>query len=172
MTLDDAKAYLRLETGQEAALVARLVASAQSLCEAFLGQVLIRREVAEDLPADGAWHRLAAGPVAAIHAVVAIDAGGTASVVPVGSYAIDIDPGGDGWACASANAIGGGRVRVTYRAGLADDAATVPAAIAQGVTRLAAHLYAHRDDAAEPPAAIAALWRPFRRMRLGGEIRS
>ena len=172
MTLDDAKAYLRLETGQEDALVARLLASAQSLCEAFLGQVLIRRDVVETLPADGAWQRLAAGPVAAIHAVVAIDAAGTTRVLPVGSYAIDIDPGGDGWVRAGAHAIGGGRVRVTYRAGLAEDAASVPAAIAQGVTRLAAHLYAHRDDAVEPPAAIAALWRPFRRLTLGGTTRA
>ena len=57
MTVDDAKAYLRLETGQEDALIERLVASARSLCEAFLGQLLIRREVIETLPAGGARQR-------------------------------------------------------------------------------------------------------------------
>ena len=42
--------------------------------------------------------------------------------------------------------------------------------IRQGVIRLAAHLFTHRDAADEgaPPAAVAALWRPWRRMRLAG----
>lgn len=168
MTVDDAKAYLRLETAHEDALIERLVASARSLCEAFLGQLLIRREVIETLPASGAWQRLAASPVAAIDAVVALAADGTTSALPVGGFAIDIDPAGDGWVRVG----GGGRVRVTYRAGLAEDAEGVPAAIGQGVTRLVAHLHAHRDDTAEPPAAIAALWRPFRRLRLGLETRA
>jgi hypothetical protein len=37
------------------------------------------------------------------------------------------------------------------------------------VLRLAAHFYTYRTDAgaqAEPPAAVAALWRPWRRLRL------
>ena len=168
MTVDDAKAYLRLETAHEDALIERLVASARSLCEAFLGQLLIRREVIETLPAGAAWQRLGAGPVAAITAVVAVDAAGVTSALPVDGYAVDIDPAGDGWVRAS----GAGRVRVTYTAGIAEDTGDVPAAIAQGVTRLVAHLHAHRDDSAEPPAAIAALWRPFRRLRLGLETRA
>ena len=33
--------------------------------------------------------------------------------------------------------------------------------------RLVAHLFASRDeDGGEPPAAVTALWRPYRRMRL------
>lgn len=168
MTVDDAKAYLRLETADEDQTVARLVASARSLCEAFLGQLLIRREVTETLAPSGAWQRLGAGPVAAITAVMAVDASGATSALPAGAYAIDIDPAGEGWVRAG----GGTRIRVTYRAGIADDADGVPAAIGQGVTRLVAHLHAHRDDAAEPPAAIAALWRPFRRLRLGVETRA
>ncbi len=48
------------------------------------------------------------------------------------------------------------------------EACRVPAPLRQGVVRLAGHLHAHRDetDAAGPPAAVTALWRPFRRMRL------
>lgn len=167
MTVDDAKAYLRLETAHEDALIERLVASARSLCEAFLGQLLIRREVIETLPANGAWQRLGASPVVAIGTIVAVDAAGQTTALPVDAYAIDIDPAGDGWVRANA-----ARVRVTYSAGIADDADGVPAAIGQGVTRLVAHLHAHRDDAVEPPAAIAALWRPFRRLRLGLEMRA
>lgn len=168
MTLEDAKAYLRLQTTHEDALVERLVASARSLCEAFLGQLLVRRDVREDLPVCGAWQRLGASPVAAIVSVERL-AGGEPQPLAVGAYAIDIDPAGDGWIRVAA---GNGRVRVTYRAGMADDESGVPAGIAQGITRLAAHLYAHRDDSVGPPAAVAALWRPFRRLRLGLESRA
>ncbi|HEX8445121.1 MAG TPA: head-tail connector protein [Sphingomonas sp.] len=42
----------------------------------------------------------------------------------------------------------------------------MPAPVRQGIVRLAAYLYAHRDDDAAPPAAVAALWRPFRQVRL------
>ncbi|WP_326525295.1 head-tail connector protein [Sphingomonas sp.] len=168
MTREEAKAYLRLETVHEDALIDQLVASARSLCEAFLGRTLIRREVVETLAASGAWERLGAGPVAAVTGVAAVGPDGSASALPVDAYAVDIDPAGDGWV----RARGGGRISVTYVAGLAEDEGDVPAAIAQGVVRLVAHLHAHRDDAAEPPAAIAALWRPFRRIRLGLETRA
>ena len=46
----------------------------------------------------------------------------------------------------------------------------VPAPVAQGVAMLAAHLFDHRESDALPPAAVAALWRPYRRMRLSPEV--
>ena len=49
------------------------------------------------------------------------------------------------------------------------DAAAIPAPVLQGVVLLAVHLFEHRDGAAAPPAAVAALWRPYRRLRLLGE---
>ena len=168
MTLEEAKAYLRLETATDDALVTALVASARALCEAFLGQHLVRRTVVETLAPTGVWQRLEVSPVAAITLVERIAADGTATSAGVGDHAIDIDPAGDGWVRASGSA----RLRVTYRAGLAEDEAGVPAAIAQGITRLAAHLYSRRDDMSGPPAAVAALWRPFRRLRLGTGARA
>ena len=52
---------------------------------------------------------------------------------------------------------------------LADEWAQVPQAVRHGVIRLAAHLYRQRDtegDSTTPPIAVAALWRPWRRLRL------
>ncbi|HET9511487.1 MAG TPA: hypothetical protein VFO80_10095 [Sphingomonas sp.] len=161
MTVDDAKAYLRLETAQDDALIAGLIAGARGLCEAFLGQRLIRADLTDMVPADGAWHRLAAAPVATITQV-------GAPALPLGVYAIDIDPAGEGWV----RVTGGGMVPVAYRAGIADDDSGVPAAIAQGIVRLAAHLYVDRTDASAPPAGVAALWRPFRRVRLSAGVRA
>jgi uncharacterized phiE125 gp8 family phage protein len=164
MTREEAKAYLRLETAQEDALVDGLVASATGLAEAYLGTALVRRAVEEVLPADGRWRRLGEAPVQAITGVTGADG----SALAAGAFAVDIDGAGEGWVRAS----GPGRVRVRYTAGRAETAAGVPAAIAQGVIRLAAHLYTHRDDGAAPPAAVTALWRPYRRLRLGLEVRA
>jgi len=53
-------------------------------------------------------------------------------------------------------------------AALPDDWAVVPPALNEGILRFAAHLYRTRDemDGAQPPAAVAALWRPFRALAL------
>ena len=163
MTLEEAKAYLRVETGAEDALIETMVTAARDVCEAFVGGPLVRRELTATVAADGAWQRLETAPVWAIGAVEAVDDAGTATALPASAYAIDIDARGEGWV----RAPGTGRVRVTYQAGLAADAAAVPAPLTQGVIRLAAHLYTVRDTGQTPPAAVTALWRPWRRMRLG-----
>jgi hypothetical protein len=56
---------------------------------------------------------------------------------------------------------------VTGTAGLAVSANEVPEPIRQGILRLVAHLFTARDGTGDPPAAVTALWRPYRRMRLG-----
>ncbi|HEX8485399.1 hypothetical protein [Sphingomonas sp.] len=146
------RALLRLEGGQEDALLGRLGGTALLLAEAFVGQRLIVRGFVDRVPADGAWHRLVAEPVTAL----------------VGDgFAVDIDAHGVGWV----RATGGGVASVAYSAGLATTWEALPAALAQGVALLAAHLFEHREGDAAPPSAIAALWRPWRRMRLGSARR-
>lgn len=51
---------------------------------------------------------------------------------------------------------------------LADDWGEVAPPLREGIIRFAAHLYADRAATAlrEPPAAVAALWRPWRELRL------
>ena len=165
--LAEAKAYLRIEGGDEDALVARLVGAAAELCEGFTGQTLIVREMREVLAARGAWQRLGAVPVTAIDGVETLPVEGPPAAVPASGYAIDIDAAGQGWVRLTAPGEPK-RVRVTYQAGLAEDWHGLPASLRQGAVRLAAHLYAQRDEAvrAAPPAAVAALWRPWRRLRL------
>lgn len=162
VSLDEVKAYLRIGHAEEDALLAGLVRSATALCEAFTGQALIARAVAETLPAAAEWRRLSVTPVRMVEGME--DAGG--GVMPVDSYAVDIDRNGDGWV--RAGAVAPGRVTVKYQAGIASDWNGLPEALRQGIIRLVAHMHAHRDggDAVSPPAAVAALWRPWRRMRL------
>jgi len=163
VSLAEAQAFARIETGEEEALLAGLIRSASGLCEAFTGQVLMARSFDEVLPAGGAWQRLGATPVRTIETVERLAADGTAAALLPGEYKVDIDSRGDGWV----KVPGEGRVRVSGQAGLAGDANGVPEPLRQGIVRLTAHLYANRDgEGGEPPAAVTALWRPYRRMRL------
>nr|WP_294849846.1 hypothetical protein [uncultured Sphingomonas sp.] len=163
VTMAEAQAYARVETGEEEALLAGLVRTATALCEGFVGQVLVARGFVETVPACVNWQRLAQGPVRAIDAVEAVAADGSVGVLMPGQYEVDIDSRGDGWVRSSV----GGRLRVSGTVGMAQDENDVPEPIRQGILRLVAHLFATRDGTGgEPPAAVTALWRPYRKMRL------
>lgn len=106
--------------------------------------------------------------MSAIIGLEGLPAAGAAFPIAGGQHAIDIDANGEGWVRVT-NAGEARRVRVSYRAGMAAEWAGLPDALRHGIVRLAAHLYTHRAAAADeaPPAAVTALWRPFRRMRIG-----
>lgn len=164
-----AKAYLRVERADEDGLIAGIVLAAAELCEAFIGEALLERDFTETFPAGRAWRRLTRSPVRSITQIEALPDEGSAQVLPAANYGIDIDSRGDGWVrlTATGEVL---RIRVGYRAGLAGAWADLPAALRQGILRLAAHFYTSRvpegPRTSEPPAAVAALWRPFRRIRL------
>lgn len=163
----EAKAYLRVHGTEEDALIGRLVASGAALCEAFTGRWLLAREGQETIAPGPAWVRIKAGPVRAILGAAALANDGTATPLPPGEFEIDIDANGQGWA-----RIPGGahrRVQVRFEAGMAADWAELPEPLRQGVIRIAAHLYTHRSSeaGAGPPAAVTAMWRPWRRVGLG-----
>lgn len=167
IALAELKAFLRVSVGDEDALLAGLARGAADMCEAFTGRALIDRVVAEVLAAPARWTRLGAAPVRSIEGVAAFDEEGEASPLAAEAFAIDIDAAGDGWVRVL-DAAGAKRVLVSYRAGMAAEPNGVPETLRHGIVRLAAHLYAHRDQAeqAGPPAAVTALWRPWRRLRL------
>jgi uncharacterized phiE125 gp8 family phage protein len=162
-----AKSYARIGQASEDMLIGDLAATCLLLCEAFCGRIGIARGAVEIVPACSDWRPLSAGPVRSIASVEGLPAEGAAFAMPVESYATDIDAEGAGLVRVTMPGAAG-RVRVTYQAGLADDWASLPEPLRQGVVRLTTHLFAHRDDAREsaPPAAVAALWRPWRRMSL------
>jgi uncharacterized phiE125 gp8 family phage protein len=165
--VDAAKTYLRIEHDEEDATLVSLLAAALAHAEAFLNLLLLRRTGVERLPVSSAWQRLSVTPVKAIVSVTGLPAEGAAFMLPVSAYALDIDGSGDGWVRVTQPGAAG-RVDVSVEAGMAASWDAVPEPLRLAVLRLVGHLYAYRDAPGDagPPAAVAALLRPWRRMRL------
>lgn len=162
------KAMLRINRADEDGVLIGHLRAALDLCEAFTGQLAIARTVVETLPVSRDWTPLTAWPVEAITAVDGVPAEGAVFALAPTGYAIDLDSSGEGRVRILAPG-SAGCVRVTYRAGLASGWSDLPEALRLGVLRLAAHGFADAQAGADarPPAAVAALWRPWRRVRIG-----
>lgn len=160
ISLAECKAFLRLERDDEDAVLAGLMRTATGLCEAFIGQWLMVRETEQRLAPGTDWQMLRVQPVVDVLAVRVGE-----QVLPESGYEVDITLSGEGWV----RLAGGNAAVVRYRAGLAESWNELPEPLRQGLVRLVAHLFTHRDaaDAGPPPTAVAAMWRPWRRMRLG-----
>lgn len=170
ISLNEARSWLRLGATIDDAVVAGLVRAATNICEAFVGQWLVVRDAEETLPLDagaGAL-RLSVRPVVAINAVTLVADGDAETVLAASDYRLTIAR--DGSARLSIRrSHTANRVRIAYRAGIASDANGIPEAIRQGIVRMTQHLHDARDGGAEtPPAVIAALWKPWRLLSLGG----
>jgi len=164
--LADLKAYLAISRADEDAFLTDLLRSATETAERFLGQMLIARAVDEMLFARCDWQRLGLRPVRSITAVIGVPADGPEFPLPVEDHAIDIDANGTGWLRVM-NPGSAGRIRVTYQAGMASDADGVPDGIQHGIVRLAGDYHARREEIGGAlPASLAALWRPWRLVRL------
>ncbi len=164
VSLAEAQAYVRIETGEEEAVLAGLLRTASLMCEQFIGQALVARGFEETLRGSGQWQRLGLTPVRSVGAVWRIADDQSETLLPPEDYAFDIDAAGDGWV----RLLGAdGLIRVEAAAGMASDGNGVAEPLRQGIIRLTAFLFNARDgEGGEPPAAVTALWRPYRRMRL------
>jgi len=168
VSLDEARSWLRLGATIDDAVVAGLVRAATNICEAFIGQWLMVRTTEETLSVGAGGVQLSVRPVVAVDAVTLLADGGGEVVPTADDYGVTIAR--DGTARLAISHPGDARrIRVAYRAGMADDVNRIPEAIRQGIVRMTQHLYDARDGAdAAPPAVIAALWQPWRRLTLGG----
>ncbi|RDV07777.1 hypothetical protein DXH95_01130 [Sphingorhabdus pulchriflava] len=165
--LEEARAYLRLEYEEEDASLGTVLLGAIGYAEAYLGQMLLRRNAREVLPASMRWQRLSVLPVSLVNSVTGIPAEGMPFALSSEAYKIEIDAHGEVWLRVTQPG-SAGRVEVACMAGMAQTWAELPEAIRLGVLRLAAHLHLHRDnpDDPGPTEGVAALLRPWRRRRL------
>ena len=168
VSLNEARGWLRLGATIDDAVIAGLVRAATNICEAFIGQWLVVRAGEEEAPLPAERILLGARPVVAVDGVTLLSPDG--SEQPLGEEAYRVTIARDGSACIMVLDPGdAARVRIAYRAGMAEGATGVPEALRQGIVRMTQHLHDARDGTgAGPPAAIAALWQPWRRLTLGG----
>ncbi len=163
VSLAECKAYLRLDRDDEDAVLAALLRTAMALCEAFTGQWLMARDAEQRLLVNTDFQSLAVSPVRQIIGV----SDGTV-VLPAEAWSSEIGVDGIGMVKLMATA-GLTTPVVQFNAGMGTDWNNIPEPLRHGIVRLAAHLFTHRDaeSAGPPPAAVAALWRPWRQMGLG-----
>ena len=165
------KEWLAITTAREDALLLRLLASAHETCERFTGLMPLVCGVEEVLVPAGGWLALATRPVRAVGTVAWLAAGGEATPLDGAAWSRAIAADGSG-AILLVDPPADGRLVVSFTAGIAAGWAAIPPALGDGMVRLAAHAYRGRDGGqglpgtSEPPAAVAALWRAWRRLRL------
>lgn len=164
--LDQCRQWLAIAGSRDDAVLVPMLHAALALCEGFTGQVPLASEFEERLPAVPGWQMLATRPVRELLEVDQMAADGTRTPLTTGfETRIDSERRGHIRLLRPARET---HCAVRFAAGLEAQWDALPSGLAQGVIRLAAHHYRSRDSGgdASPPAAIAALWRPFRVMRL------
>ena len=166
--LDELKAWLAISTPREDAALLALLQSALDMCEAFTRQMPLECDCEEVIAPTRDWQALTTMPVSAVTGAESIAANGSRMPLAGGDYAIDLDAGGRARFRLLSPSVTG-MVAIRFTAGIAADWDDLPAALRHGIVRLAAYIYRQREnDAAKPvpPAAVAALWSPWRRLRL------
>lgn len=166
--LTDLKAWLAITTAPDEPALIQLLRASLDLCEGFTGILPLASTCEERLTATTCWQNLRTRPVHAITKLEALSVSGLRSLVDPAHYELDFEHNGRGRVRMLALPATS-RIVVTFAAGLAPNWAALPEGLRHGILRLAAHNYRERDassSTAQPPAAVTALWRPYRELRL------
>ncbi len=178
VSLDEAKAHLRIDGNAEDALVSSLIMTSRLHVEAALSLALITQTWTLALDRWPKNHQVLfpLRPVQSIVDVRTIDKDGAPTVVPPENYLVDtasetarLLPDGVGWQSPAQKANG---IEITFVAGYSNDADDVPNPIRHALLLLVAHWYEHRDpiEIGTPsvaiPAAVSRLLKPYRVTRL------
>jgi uncharacterized phiE125 gp8 family phage protein len=166
--LAELKDWLGITTAQDDAPLGQVLRAALELCEDFTGRMPLTATCEETLNVTGGWQRLSVRPVQAIALVEGIPVEGPRFALASAACELDLDADGGGMIRVLSPGAAG-RVAVRFTAGMASGWAALPDTLRHGVIRLAAHQHRAREgDGAGPlpPTMVAALWRPWRRIRL------
>lgn len=166
VTLAQAKAWLKVETDDEDALIAALIPAARARAEWHTGRAFVTQGWTLWLDRVGDCVKLPLPPLAGVETVTLYGADDAAQVLAADQYRVDV-PGGR---LLFKGAHPGLRPRnaaaIAFTCGYGD-AADVPAPIASAILLLVAQLYEHRGDNAAPmPDQALALLAPYRVMKL------
>jgi uncharacterized phiE125 gp8 family phage protein len=177
VSLDQAKAFLRVTTTDEDDLISGLIMAARQRVETELGLSLITTALRETFSAwDGRLTRTGAvrllrGPLISVEAVSTADGTGALVTLDPSAYVARnaSRPGriapAPGFAF-PAPLVPDGGIQIDYTAGFGDQPTDVPGPLVQAILGLVAHGFEHREDA-DPPLGLVEPWlSPYRRARL------
>lgn len=174
VVLADMKAFLRIETNDEDALLNSLIKTARDQVERLIGRTLIRRIMVYTGPVpNGACLSIPRPPLLSINSIRLYDGDNNEVEVPTADFKVNtkIEPGelvleaAQTWA---GYLSGANTIEIKFVAGYGDTADEVPLPIRQAIMLIVANLYEHRDTADQPlvPMMADALLMPYRWVRL------
>ena len=170
VSLDDAKAQLRITHDSEDDLIAGLIHAARDEVEAGTGLALITQSwrLTRDCWPRGGRIALLRNPVRQVLSVTAYDDSGAASLIDPSSYSVDTDARPArlllGTSPGALRVMNG--LEIDFTAGFGDTADAVPDRLKRAILLLVAHWYEFRAGygAADQPVSIPA---DFRRLVAG-----
>lgn len=165
--LAELKHWLGISRPGEDETLSGLLETSITICEAFTGKSPLRQTVEEIVPLLAGWQELISRPVTELTGAALIAYDGSRQAIAVLTDVLEWRIAGS--ACVQLlQPLEGSGLALRLVVGIANDWASLPPPLRHGVIRLAAHHFRSRDDkaAAIPPAAVTALWRPWREVRL------
>lgn len=165
--LTEFKQWLGISRQAEDTNLIALLQASLATCEAFIGQAPLEQTVEEIVPVKVGETRLGSRPVRLLLNFESIDNQGSREPLLDKLEHVVIDADGSAVVTVQ-SATDHSAYAITITAGMAQNWSSIEGPLSQGIIRLAAHYYRDRDleSSEQPPASVAALWRPWRVLRL------
>jgi uncharacterized phiE125 gp8 family phage protein len=153
ITLDEAKAHLRILTSDDDEYITALIETAREYCEEYTGRALITQTIEAFVDeAPPAAITLPKPPLQTVASVVFTAEDGTETTAPATDYHVDANgfygvitlKSGKSWP--SPTLLPSSGIKITYDAGYGDDETDVPRRIRQAMLLLIGHWYEHREE--------------------------
>lgn len=162
LSLSEAKSFLRIDHTADDATITRAIVAARQAAEEYLRLLLLPQTYSFEVT--GLCHvlPLPVGPAQTIQDIYAYDAEGNATEVNAANYRLSLD----GHSVIFASIHAAASYLIEFEAGMASDAASVPALIKQGMLHHIAVLMEQRAASAPMPVQSLQCYQPYRRARL------
>lgn len=165
--LEELRQWLAISTDADDPLLVNLLGAAHAMCERFTGLVPLKCEIRERFLASSLVHRLASRPIIELLDVTAMSSVYDRRLLQDADFVLELEEEGAA-RLELHRATDEPQVEIRFYAGLESEWSQLDQSLRHGIIRYAAHQYRERDTDGDenPPAAVAALWRPWRRLRL------